>query len=135
MNTVLRPSVDETGQTLIPGDLQAAIAELDKALPQCLKEEIAAHGAQGQHFGLGQWIRNSWGLWGMGNTDRDLALRKYFLLRGLTHADDMSHSVIEAYQFHLRGEPVVELPLLIGEDLKRALSRTAIPEFLRKYPD
>jgi len=135
MKTVLQSSVDETGQALIPEDLQGALAELDKVLPQSLKADIAARGSEGQHFALGEWIRNTWGLWGMGNTERDLALRKYFLLRGLTRADEMSRSVIEAYQFHLRGEPVIELPLLVGEDLQRALTRIAIPEFLRKYPD
>lgn len=49
------------------------------------------------HFGLGQWIRNSFGLWA------GSPLRDFLVARGIEDEDDMSAAVIRAVQARLRG--------------------------------
>jgi hypothetical protein len=51
------------------------------------------------HFGLGMWIRNEFGLWGGSR------LQEYFLSLGVTHPDNMSHVIIDAYWHHLNHVP------------------------------
>ena len=45
------------------------------------------------HHALGQWIRNTWGLWTKG------PLYKHFEAQGLHHPDDMSGVIITSYYY------------------------------------
>jgi len=47
------------------------------------------------HFGLGMWMRNSWGLWHGGDLSKDLERR------GVNHPDDMSGYIIREFHRHL----------------------------------
>ncbi len=53
-----------------------------------------------QHFGLGLWMRNNWGLWA------GLRLAKYFNEIGVFHPDDMSSIILSNFQLHLNGKPL-----------------------------
>ena len=48
------------------------------------------------HHGLGQWIRNNWGLWSL-----ESSLNQYFKKLGLNHADDMSGVILTSYHRHI----------------------------------
>jgi hypothetical protein len=50
------------------------------------------------HFGLGQWIRNEWGLWYVTKTPfwKD-TLQGHFRDMGLHHPDDMSGVILRSY--------------------------------------
>jgi hypothetical protein len=52
------------------------------------------------HHGLGQWIRNNWGLWQGGD------LKDHMMGLGFTHPDDMSHTILLAFHRHLHGLPL-----------------------------
>ena len=49
------------------------------------------------HHGLGQWIRNNWGLWKGG------PLLEHMKELGFTHPDDMSQAIIVEYWNRLNG--------------------------------
>ena len=100
------------GQPVIPTDLASAIVELDKMLSAQLKFEIKDNGADSQHRSLGMWIRNNWGLWGRKQTPSKDTLQGYFLIRGVRHPDSMSAVLLDCYCSHLRGQSVIEPPLL-----------------------
>lgn len=51
------------------------------------------------HHGLGQWIRNNWGLWTGG------PLLEHMTSLGFIHPDDMSQSIIVEYWNRLNGQP------------------------------
>lgn len=86
----------------IPANLGEALAELDKLLPQVVREEMRTLPDREDmieyHFGLGTALRNSWGLWGGSR------LQKYFIDRGVSHPDSMSGVILDHYFDWLRGE-------------------------------
>ena len=51
------------------------------------------------HFGFGAAMRNGWGLW------HRSSLTRWFRMRGVWHAEDMSGIILESYIRRLRGEP------------------------------
>src|SRR5271166_3525656 len=51
------------------------------------------------HHGLGQWIRNNWGLWKGGE------LKEHMSSLGFMHPDDMSQAIIEEYWIRLNNLP------------------------------
>ena len=53
-----------------------------------------------QHFGLGLYIRNNWGLWSISR------LKIYMESFGLVHPDDISGIILDCYHAYLRGKPV-----------------------------
>lgn len=57
------------------------------------REETIIH-----HHGLGQWIRNNWGLWSGSR------LQKYLMDRNLTEPDGMSSKILEFYYDWLNGK-------------------------------
>lgn len=59
------------------------------------------------HHGLGQWIRNNWGLWAGG------PLLDHMKSLGFTHPDDMSSSLIKEYWVRMNQQPSE-----IDEDIK-----------------
>jgi hypothetical protein len=58
------------------------------------KDDVGRH-----HHGLGQWIRNHWGLWQGGE------LLEHMKSLGFIHPDDMSHSIMTEYWNRLHNEP------------------------------
>jgi hypothetical protein len=105
------PTVDQSSFTnvYIPPDLDSGFVELDRMLTPAFREEIKAvpapdvHKYRGQ---LGLWVKNKWGLWS------DSRLRGWFQGQGLTHPDDMSACVLDAYWCHLQGSQP-DLPALL----------------------
>lgn len=84
----------------IPADLEDAIKMLDKELDA--KEKIRLRDSSDffdQHFGLGMWIRNNWGLWSGSR------LKKYFLQHGYWDADYISGVIVGEYLEYLKGKP------------------------------
>lgn len=59
------------------------------------------------HHGLGQWIRNNWGLWAGGPLFQDMKTL------GFTHPDDMSGTIIKEYWLYLN-----KLPSEIAQDIE-----------------
>jgi hypothetical protein len=52
------------------------------------------------HHTIGRFIRNNWGLWDGG------ALRDWFKLKGIQHADDMSNILLESLKRKLNNQPI-----------------------------
>ena len=52
------------------------------------------------HHGLGQYLRNSLGLWSGSE------LKDFFIELGLWHADDMSDVILTSYHRHLNGHDI-----------------------------
>ncbi len=93
----------------IPENLEDCFAELKRMLHPDLVERMKSAPESDliqYHFGLGMWIRNQWGLWG------ESRLEKYFTNLGLTHADDMSGTILDSFWRHLNG-----LPLRLNEQI------------------
>jgi hypothetical protein len=85
----------------IPKDLGDAFEQLDKELPEVLRnemKELETRDEMGKyHHGLGTWIRNNWGLWGGSR------LQKYFTDRRVNHPDEMSGVILSFYWDWLHG--------------------------------
>jgi hypothetical protein len=79
--------------------VEAAVERLLELMPDADKTNIAAM-AEGDlvtlHFGLGQWIRNNFGLW------RDNP--ELLLATGKTDADEASGVIVRAFWQRLRDE-------------------------------
>ena len=85
----------------VPKDLDDAFRELDRMLPDSVKTREALARVVSDHFGIGRWIRNSWGLsWGGSR------LAKYFNALGVKHPDDMSSIILNSYYRHVSGEDI-----------------------------
>lgn len=85
----------------IPKDLEGCFKALNNLLTQDQIDEFKSLDESDRallHFGLGRWLRNTWGLW---NGSR---LKDYFNNLGILHADDMSGIILKCYQRHLMGE-------------------------------
>jgi hypothetical protein len=87
----------------IPQNLNECFIELRKILTPkelekfilCSEDELWKY-----HHGLGQWLRNNWGLW------QGSDLKSSFEEMGLWHADDMSGVIIDSFHRHLKDEPL-----------------------------
>jgi hypothetical protein len=87
-----------------PKDIDEAIEQLDKIIDNANKEEIK-HLTEdefsiGQHFALGMWIRNEWGLW------KGKELFHFFDSLGVDHPDNMSGIILRCYHRHLNGNNI-----------------------------
>ena len=90
------PSVEWTPRTLA----QCFIV-LDKELPADTLQRMRTISEADMieyHFGLGTWMRDSWGLWSGG------PLYSYFRQMGLEHPDDMSGVILTSFWRHLHGK-------------------------------
>ncbi len=89
------------GDGYVPVDLNDALAELDRTVSEKEKAFRKANRDDDalMHMGLGQYLRNHWGLW------HDSRLAKWFNAKGVNHADDMSGILLDAWLARLRGEP------------------------------
>jgi len=52
------------------------------------------------HHTLGQYLRNTWGLWGKSD------LKKWFEKNGIWHPDDMSGIILDSFTASLKEEPI-----------------------------
>ena len=50
------------------------------------------------HHSIGRWIRNNWGLW----VDEPNELKIHFINKGVTHPDNMSGEILDAYIEYLK---------------------------------
>lgn len=111
----LTPTPDKNSPTgiYIPSDLEDCFRELNRALPAGMIDEIKTC-SEGdlsmQHFGLGMWMRNNWGLWKM-----EFRLAQYCSKIGFWDADDASSMIIESFWRHLNGRPI-DIPRQIVYD-------------------
>lgn len=84
----------------VPTTPEEAIQVLDALLVKEDKEWLATeeNAAIEVHHSLGRWIRNNWGLW----ADEPNELKTYFINKGVTHPDDMSGEILDAYVKYLK---------------------------------
>jgi len=88
-------------KSYIPQNIEEAIMQLDKLLPDSAKIRLKNKYEIGlQHFGIGLWMRNNWGLWAGSR------LARYFDSCGARHPDDMSGIILTAYHRHLLSRPL-----------------------------
>ncbi len=91
----VRYTTDSLRGYYIPTDLRDCIAQIDKMLPDSVKEQIRRTKPDAffgeSHLNLGMFLRNSWQLW-MGSR-----LTKYFNDMGIENADTMSGVILAAY--------------------------------------
>lgn len=81
-----------------PLDVAEAVACLDRNLPRRVLPQFGEGPlASDQHMGIGRWIRNNWGLWSGG------PLADFFVAHGVRHPDDMSGTILHAYELKLAG--------------------------------
>ncbi len=101
------------GETLtkdtIPSNLEECFEVLKLWADPANLEEFKTGSIAGYHHGLGQNIRNEWGLWWAPDwpekyNKEETPLHKYFVEMGLHHADDMSGVILKSFQRHLKGE-------------------------------
>lgn len=85
-----------------PHDLRGAMRALDRLLSPEEIEQLRSGELDpaSLHMGLGMFLRSHWGLW------HRSPLARWFRLRGVWHADDMSGIILESYVRRLRGEPI-----------------------------
>ncbi len=68
--------------------------EQQVTLMRSSKQDLIAY-----HHGLGQWIRNNWGLWKKGSS-----LLEHMKSLGFLHPDDMSMSIIKEFWARMNGQ-------------------------------
>lgn len=128
---------DRSGCFTVPGDLHSAVVELDRMLPVGARYRYFLAGKYlpvAEHYGLGMWIRNWWGLWsgqvdrrpgrrqdrkGLSNTIHRSQLQQYFIDRGVTDPDAMSGILLSIYAKHLRGFRRIQEPKISESEKKR----------------
>ena len=64
---------------------------------RCREEEWMSE----THHALGQWLRNNWGLWALGDSE----IVNWFGAIGIKHADDMSGIILKMLWRDLNGQP------------------------------
>ncbi len=84
----------------LPNNLEEALIELENITNEKEKEMLLSDQGAALHFGLGRFIRNTWGLW-----DENSPLNKWFVSNGIHHADDMSAVIFRAYRRKKLGHP------------------------------
>lgn len=102
-NRKINPTPDQTNPSkiYIPKDLEDSFVELKKMLhPNFIEEFKEDDEIASEHFGLGLWMRNNWGLWAGSR------LAKYFRSIGVNHPDDMSSIILSNFKLHLNGKPL-----------------------------
>lgn len=101
------PSLISLDLSYVPKNLEDCFESLDVILTEddratlkkgltTLEQEMSLG-----HFGLGLWLRNTWGLWAGSR------LAQYFNELRINHPDTMSSIILDSYQRHLRGEPIL----------------------------
>lgn len=87
----------------IPNTLEECYIELDNMMPIDASEwlgDTEKNALAKAHHGLGQWLRNNWGLWS------ESELKTHFEGLGLYHADDMSGVILTSYHRHKNNKEI-----------------------------
>ena len=87
----------------IPQDLDDCFVQLKKLLKSEDIEKMRGGTEEDMnqyHFGLGMWMRNTWGLWGGSR------LAKWFNAQGIKHPDDMSGIILDSFWRYLNKKPI-----------------------------
>ncbi len=95
-----RMKQDSLDGVYIPKDLEDCFEELDQIMTPNNREKFKNSHPINYHFGLGQSLRNSWGLW------RGSRLKTYFINLGVKHPDNMSGIILDTYHLYLNGKQV-----------------------------
>lgn len=84
----------------VPTTPEEAIQVLDILLSDDDKDYLSTeeNAAINVHHSIGRWIRNNWGLW----VEEPNELKTYFINKGVTHPDDMSGEILDAYVEYLK---------------------------------
>jgi hypothetical protein len=93
----------EARRLAVPEAIAPAVALLDSLLPATTRDSlrtILPDNAMALHMSLGMWLRGEAGLWKGGEVADSLQAH------GLTHPDDMSHVILQAYGLYLNGRPI-----------------------------
>lgn len=99
------PTEDKNSPTgfYIPENLGDCFTELEKMLPLDSIKQVKS-GTENDmikyHFGLGMWMRNTWGLWAKSR------LARYFNNLGIFHPDDMSAIILDSFWRYLNKRPI-----------------------------
>ena len=87
----------------IPSDLDDALTEVDRIMGAKGHDDVLKASERDMiqyHFGLGQWMRNNWGLW------KGLRLAQCFNQLGIRHPDDMSGIILDSYWSKVHSKPI-----------------------------
>lgn len=97
---ITREITKEITKDTVPTTPAEAIQVLDILLSDDDKDYLRTtkNAAIMVHHSLGRWIRNNWGLW----ADEPNELKSYFINKGVTHPDDMSGEILDAYVEYLK---------------------------------
>ena len=101
----------------IPADIQDCFRELDRMLPASLLASFRVCEEADliqQHFGLGMWMRNNWGLWSAWSR-----LKQYFDSLGVYEADSASSLILASYWHYLNGRPIELRRLIVYDKILR----------------
>ena len=100
----LRFEQDTIQGVYIPTNLEDCFDQINSFWDDSVKTKVKAleesEFSTNAHFGLGQWMRNNWQLWGGSR------LSKYFHDLGIFHPDDMSAIILDSYHRHLNGREI-----------------------------
>ncbi len=95
-------SAPSTLDEAITGLMQILSVEDQVAITRMTEDEVGH-----LHHGLGQWIRNNWGLWQGG------PLLEHMKSLGFIHPDDMSSSILREFWSRMN-----KLPSKIAEEIE-----------------
>ncbi len=110
----------------IPRDLEDAVAECYRRVPETFRAEYASlpesEAVGGTHLSFGAWMRRQWELWAGWDDGEPSRLRLWFEARGVRHGDNMSTAIQIAFWRSLNGRPcdigslLAEFPELVTPD-------------------
>jgi len=128
LDRLWRVQQDTLDGVYIPKDIDDCMKALDHILSDEQKDRFRKQDPIEQHFGLGLYIRNNWGLWSSSR------LKIYMESFGLVHPDDMSAIILECYHAHLRGKPVNFENRVSRNPGQKIVPRQLIPPSELKFP-
>jgi hypothetical protein len=90
--------------TYIPKNLADCFDQLNTMLDpkyiEIIKNKSESDFSGSEHFNLGIWMRNNWGLW------KGSRLYQFFKEKGLSHPDDMSGTILISYHRKLNNRDI-----------------------------
>ena len=90
-----------------PGNLIEVLEVIKKNAPKEVVEDFTRANESGlYHFGMGRYMRNSWGLWVDKDKPAPNALVAYFWKHGVYHADDMTSIIFLSLHKWLNNKPI-----------------------------
>ena len=95
---------NDSSKVFIPPNINECMSQLDSILVDSVKSEFKNFSyfsvASKCHTGLGEYMRNRWGLW------HKSVLAEYFRDMGVRYADDMSTIILNSYHRYLNGKEI-----------------------------